>query len=112
MQQSQAVAAKYGLPLWAYEGGQHLVPLPTDTDTNFIDLTIAANRDARMGQAYVKMISDWRAVGGQVFTYYTHVTAASKFGSWGLKESMTDNANAKWVAVKQVRDSACWWSGC
>ncbi|HEX7688388.1 MAG TPA: hypothetical protein VF453_11805 [Burkholderiaceae bacterium] len=112
MQQSQAIAAKYGLPLWTYEGGQGLVPQTNDTDTHFINLTIAANRDARMGQAYQRMFSDWQAVGGQVFTYYSHVATPGKFGSWGAKETMTDNGNAKWVAVKQARDTACWWTGC
>jgi uncharacterized protein YecT (DUF1311 family) len=112
MQQSQATAAKYGLPLWTYEGGQGLVPQTNDADTHFINLTIAANRDARMGPAYQRMFSDWQAVGGQVFTYYSHVATPGKYGSWGLKETMSDNANAKWAAVKQARDTACWWTGC
>lgn len=109
---TKAVAAKYGLPMWAYEGGQHLVPPSNDTNNAINNLMIAANRDARMQGAYEQMIANWQSSGGQVFTYYDHAAVPSKSGSWGLKESMTDNSNAKWKAALEKRDSACWWSGC
>jgi hypothetical protein len=110
---TKAVAAKYGLPMWAYEGGQSLV-LPTgDSDQQLQSLFVAANRDARMGAAYDRMISDWKAAGGQAFTYYTHVAGVGAAGMWGLKESMTDNTNAKWLSALKVRNTgSCNWVGC
>jgi len=113
MTTTKAVADTYGLPMWAYEGGQHLVPFPGDTDANFYNLVLAANRDARMGTAYSQDLADWKAAGGQVFAYYNHVSPASKFGFWGAKETLGDNANPKWQAILHARDgAACWWSGC
>ncbi|HEX7639792.1 MAG TPA: hypothetical protein VF457_15455 [Burkholderiaceae bacterium] len=110
--QQAVISTKYGLPMWAYEGGQHLLPNAGDTDTGFVNLTIAANRDPRMGAAYQQMMAAWQAAGGQTFVYYSHASTPTKTGSWGMKETMTDNDNAKWLAATAVRDSACWWSGC
>ena len=88
------------------------MPPPGDTDANFLALIIAANRDPRMGTAYAQNFADWKASGGQVFAYYNHVSQATKYGMWGLKESLTDNGNAKWQAVVKARDAGCWWNGC
>ena len=113
MTTTKTVADSYGLPMWAYEGGQHLVPPNGDTDAKFLALITAANRDARMGTAYDQDIADWKAAGGQTFVYYSHVAQPSKYGIWGVKESLTDVNAPKWKAVVKARDtSACWWSGC
>ncbi len=110
---NKAVADSYGLPLWAYEGGQHLLVPSGDTDTSLQNLLVAANRDPRMGAAYDRMMSDWKASSGQTFAYYSHVAQPSVYGMWGLKESMTDNANTKWVsALKNRNDKTCSWAGC
>jgi hypothetical protein len=110
---AKAVADKYGLPLFAYEGGQHLVAPPGDTDAKFLSLIMTANRDDRMATAYQQDLADWKAAGGQTFVYYNHVGTPSKYGMWGAKTTLDDNAAPKWKAVVQARDgSACWWSGC
>ena len=110
MTAQHAVAAKYGLPMWAYEGGQSLVP--TSTDTNMLNLMIAANRDARMGAAYQTMMSGWKSAGGQTFAFYDDMSVYGKGGMWGLRESTSDTTNPKWLAATQWRDQACWWAGC
>lgn len=110
---TKAVADKYGLPMWAYEGGQHLVPPGGDTDAAFLNLITTANRDPRMQAAYQQDLADWKAAGGQTFTYYNHVGIASKYGMWGAKLTLDDNSAPKWKAVTQARDAtSCWWSGC
>jgi hypothetical protein len=110
---TKAVADTYGLPMWAYEGGQHLVPPAGDADTTFLALITSANRDSRMGSAYEQNFADWKAAGGQTFVYYSHVALPGKYGIWGMKERLTDVNNPKWKAVTKVRDaSACWWTGC
>ena len=112
---SQAAAAKYGKPLWAYEGGQSLLAPATDTDATLLSLMTAANRDARMGAAYQTMMQDWVAAGGQTFALFTDIAVPSKFGFWGLRESQFDTAanSPKWKTALQWRDqTACWWSGC
>ena len=110
---TKAVAGAYGLPMWAYEGGQSLVLFNGDTDPKIYPLILAANRDARMGAAYTQYIADWKAAGGQTFAFYNHAFVPSKYGIWGLKENLTDDASPKWQAVVKARDgTACWWSGC
>jgi len=110
---TKAVADSYGLPMWGYEGGQSMVLFPGDTDPKIYPLMLAANRDPRMGAAYTQNIADWKAAGGQTFSLYNHTFVPSKYGIWGLKENLTDDANPKWQAVLAARDGAtCWWSGC
>ena len=110
---NKAVADSFGLPLWAYEGGQHMVLPSGDTDKTLQNLLVAANRDPRMGAAYDRMMADWKSVGGQTFAYYSHVAQPSTSGIWGLKERMSDTTNPKWLsAVKNRDDKSCNWAGC
>ena len=109
---NKAVADKHGLPVWSYEGGQHLIIYPGDNDTNFLQLLYAANRDPRMAQAYSMMMQDWKNDGGQVFTFYSHASQYSKYGMWGLKENQF-KSEPKWDAALKWRDQVpCWWTGC
>lgn len=113
MQSNKNEAAAHNLPLMGYEGGQHLVMAPGDTDQKWLDLMTAANRDARMGTAYTRTLNDWQAVGGQAYALFNHVYRPSKYGVWGLKESQPEVANYKWQAVLPYRDSKqCWWANC
>jgi hypothetical protein len=110
---AKAVTDRFGLPLLAYEGGQHMTVNPTDQDERWLRLLTAANRDPRMGRAYGRLLADWRQAGGQLFMYYSHVGQASKFGFWGLKESHAANGDPKWKAALAYRDDVpCWWAGC
>ncbi len=110
---TKAVLDPYGLPMWSYEGGQGMVIVPNETDARMQALIVSANRDPRMGTAYARLISDWKAAGGQTFTFYNHAYVPSKYGTWGLKENLTDDAAPKWQAALQARDgTSCWWSGC
>lgn len=113
MQQAHALAATHGLPLWAYEGGQHLTPPAGEDEARWVRLIQAANRDPRMGVAYERYLSDWRASGGELVVLYHHMGAASKWGAWGLKEHPGDAQAPKWQVVRRWRDSQpCWWKGC
>lgn len=113
MAANQQLAKKYGLPLWAYEAGQHLVPAPNETDDKLLNLMITANRDARMQAAYTRYFADWQAAGGQTMAMYAHLGRPSKWGMWGLKENQFNDNAPKWQAVLQQRDQMrCWWPGC
>jgi hypothetical protein len=110
---NKTIADKFNIPLWAYEGGQGLVPPGGDTDASLVTLFTNANRDPRMGTAYTQMLSDWQAAGGQTFALYNDINGASKYGMWGLKEGIFDTNAVKWTAVTKIRDTvSCWWSGC
>ena len=106
---TKAALSSYGLPMLAYEGGEHLVP---GSDPKLLTLMTAANRDARMGTAYQQMLQDWRAAGGQTFMFFTDVKTVGTSGMWGLKENQFDAAAPKWKTATQWRTSACWWTGC
>ena len=107
------VAASYKLPVYAYEGGQHLVTYGRDKDETYRKLISLANKDPRMGKAYRRMLDDWKTAGGQVYMLFNHLGAQSGFGSWGLKETMTDDQAPKWQAALQYRDNVpCWWARC
>ncbi|MEK8030667.1 hypothetical protein AACH06_07490 [Ideonella sp. DXS29W] len=113
MAADKKLADEFGLPLWAYEGGQHLTLPPGSSDAAWLGLITAANRDARMSRAYQRHLADWQAAGGQVFVWFNHAGRPSKFGAWGLKETQFSDAFPKWQAVRAARDDQpCWWKGC
>jgi len=108
--------APYKLPLLAYEGGQSFANGATDALNN---LYMAANRDARMGQAYMRYFQQWKDAGGQLFIYFNDVGAESKYGSWGALESIMQTATPlgrappKWQAIQRfISENPCWWPGC
>lgn len=113
MKANSDLAVKFNIPMWAYEAGQHLVLNSGDNDTSLQSLMVAANRDARMGQAYARYFADWQATGGQTMVMYSHVSVPSKWGMWGLKEDQFNDSTPKWQAVLRQRDQVqCWWAGC
>lgn len=113
IQQARALAGDHRLPLWAYEGGKHLTPPPGADEAGWVRLIAAANRDPRMGLAYERHLADWRAAGGELFMFYHHTGAPSRWGAWGLKERPDDERAPKWLAARHWRDGQpCWWAGC
>jgi hypothetical protein len=108
--------APYKLPLLAYEGGQNFANGATDA---LNDLYMAANRDPRMGQAYVRYFHQWKNGGGQLFMYFNDVGVGSKYGSWGALESIMQtitplsSAPPKWRAIQIfIAGNPCWWAAC
>lgn len=87
MQAMQTLLSANNVPMIGYEGGQHLV----DWGGNSIltNLYISANRDARMGTLYGTFLDRWRAAGGREMALYHGAGLYSQYGSWGLKENVT-----------------------
>jgi hypothetical protein len=107
--------ARYNLPFIAYEGGQSLV----STVPSVMNDYLAANRDPRMGQAYLQALKDWKDSGGGLYVLYTDISAPSQYGDFGALESFLDTvsplnkAPPKWQAIQTfISDNPCWWSGC
>lgn len=89
MQQNKAVADQYGLPLIAYEGGQHLAA--TGNNVNNATLTQKlhdANRAAGMYTLYRDYFDAWFAAGGGVFAHYAFTQAPNQYGFWGALEHL------------------------
>lgn len=76
------------LALIAYEAGQHLVGHGgAENHEALMNLFIAANRHARMGELYRRYIEQWRDLGGGLLCNFSSVGRPSKWGSWGVLES-------------------------
>jgi hypothetical protein len=99
---NQQVAAARGLPLVAYEGGQHLVARPGEqhNDPRFVELLSKINRDLRMGELYTYLLDKWYAAGGKTFVFFNDVGRPAKWGAWGLKETYQDDNAPKFRAVQ------------
>jgi hypothetical protein len=106
---NKQVADRHGVPLVAYEGGQHLVVYRGGKAEAMFR---AANRDARMGAALKTLVEDWRAAGGGLFVAFDYAEPSGRGGFWGMKEHQRDDAAPKWQAVKALRDAPCWWNDC
>ena len=107
-----ATVNSFGLPLISYEGGQSLVDY-TYSDTALQNLYAAANRDPRMGTAYVTLLNGWESLGGTLFNNYADVTPYNMWGYWGLLENVLQTSSAKYTALTNyISATPCWWSGC
>jgi hypothetical protein len=114
MRSVRALAKRLGLPLVAYEGGQHLVT----TDDHYGNeplqrLLHEANRSPAMGRVYGKYLDMWREEGGELMMLYMLVGSYSKYGRWGLVERMWDplEASPKYqAAVEFMARQRPWWS--
>ncbi len=99
------LAKQEGLPLIAYEGGQHLAANTFTTNYNneaITNLFIEANRDPRMGEVYKELMTQWHEMGGSLFMHFNDVSTPSKYGSWGLLESIYQDSSPKYDAVMDL----------
>ena len=117
VQDYHALCDEMGIPqLISYEGGQHLVAVQgVENNTIITALFQAANRDPRMGDLYHAYLDLWKAEGGGLFTMFTSHGRYTKWGSWGLKEYLSQSeADApKYQACMDfIDDNQCSWNGC
>lgn len=84
-----AVARKYGLPMIAYEGGQHLWNMSGQESAEINSLYHKANRDPRMGTLYARYLRDWAAAGGGLFVHLLDCANVPDAGNWGALEYLT-----------------------
>lgn len=95
------VAISHGLDLICYEGGQHLTA--TGNNVNNTELTaklIAVNHDPGMESLYCQYFDNWYKNYGSMFCHFTSHGMYSKWGSWGVKESMFDTLSPKYLALQ------------
>lgn len=88
-------ATSKGMGTILYEAGQHLVS--TDPTKNAI--YIAANRDPRMGQAYLQYLTTLDGSGVEAVNLYFDAGAFNQYGSWGLLENINQTYSPKYDAV-------------
>ncbi len=98
---SKQVSDSHSLDLISYEGGQHLVG--TGGNVNINDLTqklILANHHPDLEDVYCQYLDFWYNTVGELFAHYSSHRIYSKWGSWGVKETMDDITNPKYLALQ------------
>jgi hypothetical protein len=107
------VAKSFGLPLIAYEAGQHLTGVgPRVDDTRLNDLFDAANRDPRMKDVYAAYLAGWKTSGGRLLLHFVNCENPSKWGRWGALESLLQPRDAapKFGAIQEfIAQNQRWW---
>ncbi|MCA9530109.1 MAG: hypothetical protein KC543_08230 [Myxococcales bacterium] len=110
-----ALGRRYGLPVVAYEAGQHLVGVgAAQEDDELNALFDAANRDRRMGAMYQRYLDVWREAGGTYLLQYSLCTSYSKYGRWGALEYITQPRvqAPKYQALERfIAKVPIWWGG-
>ena len=100
------VARDAGVPMIAYEGGQHLLPVGLGDWSNpahvdFMGYMRWFQRTPQMRALYREQLALWSAAGGRTPSVFTDLGAWSFFGYWGAKEFVTETRaqSAKWDAA-------------
>lgn len=99
-----ALAKEYGLPLIAYEGGQHLLrvdPPHTLKDKRLLDMFMRANRDPRMKQAYLRYLNAWRQQGGGLMVHFYGIGETDPRNFFSMLEHVGQNTSPKYQALLQ-----------
>jgi hypothetical protein len=108
IRQNVELGRSLGLPLLAYEGGQHLRGSPRVPGLS--DLLIAASRSPSMGELYTVLLRQWKEAGGTLFVHFSSTSRAGDTGSWGALEWWDEPTSPKYRALVEFIDaSPRWW---
>ncbi|MES2667700.1 MAG: calcium-binding protein [Pseudomonadota bacterium] len=109
------VAEFLGWALEGYEGGQHVVDLaglfggvqdPEQTEF-FINLV----RRPEFEQLYTRYFDIWQANGGGLMAQFSDFGIPSRYGSWGIWDSVYSAETPRSLAVQAYRDGVqAWWA--
>lgn len=90
MKGNVATAAKYGLPVDAYEGGQHYLWQDWEqvkNEPHVRDFLAKANRDPRMKTLYTRYLQGMENAGTRLFVHCCSLAQnPAHSGTWGMKE--------------------------
>ncbi len=99
-----ALAKEYGLPLIAYEGGQHLLrvdPPHTVKSQKLLDMFVRANRDPRMKTAYIRYLQAWRNNGGKLMVPFYGIGETDSRNFFSMLEHVGQPTSPKYQAFMQ-----------
>ena len=106
------VAKRHGLQLVAYEGGQHIVGTSgIENDAQLTEFFIALNRRPEMADLYQQLLDGWKDAGGTLFNHFVDIAKPSKWGSWGMMESLYQTDAPKYRALQAFMSAnPRWWA--
>jgi len=94
---NKAIADTYGLDLVAYEGGQHVLYSTSISGMSVEDQATLTTflsgfvRSQAMAELYLELWTAWAAVSDGPFMQFGDVSAASKYGAWGIFSALGDH---------------------
>jgi hypothetical protein len=113
MKKNAAVAKKHHVDLIAYEGGQHLTGVLGEENNETLNkLFDRVNRNSQMRTTYERYFDAWRKANGKLFVYFSAPGRYSKWGRWGITESLYDSRKdaPKYDAVMRfIENNPRWW---
>ena len=103
MLENKELAKKYDVELVAYEAGQHLAGTGGfENNEQVTELFIEANRDKRMGTAYIEYYKTWFDNDGGLAMNFSLIGEPSKWGSWGVLEKQDQTSSPKHDAIMML----------
>jgi hypothetical protein len=96
-----ALAKKYGLASFMYEGGIDLQQFPND-----VPAKIESQYDPRTGYAVEDYMVSWFESGGHAFFYFVTASKYDKNGYWGLTEDISDLTTPKYQGFQRAAKRA------
>ncbi len=99
---SNKLADEYGLPLFAYEAGQHLTrydPPHKVTDLTLLNFFMRANKNYRMKNAYQRYLKAWEQQGGKTMMHYYGIGKPSPNDFFGLLATPKQEHSPKYDAL-------------
>lgn len=107
------VAKKYHVDLIAYEGGPHLTGVLGEENNDKLNkLFDRANRNTQMRASHARYFDAWRKAGGKLFVYFSAPGQYTKWGRWGITESLyaSRKDSPKYDAVMRfIENNPQWW---
>ena len=95
----QELANKYQLKHFQYEIGPDVGGGKTENVGN----RILSNRLPEMKELLIHDARDnWFAHGGDLYMYFSHCSAYSRYGAWGLSEDISNLNTPKWQAIYEL----------
>jgi len=102
MNANKKIADKYGLPMLAYEAGQHLIrydPPHTVKDPAVLNLFMSAQNDPRMKLAYEKYLETWSSNGGGLMLHFYGIGQPEPKNFFGMLEYLNQPSTPKYQAL-------------
>lgn len=102
MYANKKFADKYGLPLIAYEAGQHLIrydPPHTVKDPDVLNLFMSVQNDPRMKEAYERYLNTWASGGGGLMLHFYGIGQPEPKNFFGMLEYLNQPSTPKYLAL-------------
>lgn len=94
MQNQKQTLNTYGVDMISYEGGQHMVKWGASSEDTTAQILEEANKDSRISDIYFDYLNMWKNAGGGLFMHYSAPGRwDSRYGYWGVMESLNQTRN-------------------